>query len=360
MPPELHPELARRAALVESWNEALAAAEHHGLGPLLYRHLRAGEVHVPPSALVQLQGIYIRHRRNNNIRLDALREILDAFDTHHIQARVLKGPALMDLVYDEPALRPSSDLDLLVSGREVFRAQQVLRDAGFRAPGKESDATLRHHHHLPMATRPGDGMLVQVELHHDVLSEDDEASIRLDEPREPPTAFNVSGRTASALGPHEMLWHLCQHLVGPLPRPLRLIWVADALGYAEAFCERLDWDRLGRQYAIVLNVLGLAHTLTPLPATVLRHVPIRTIEGLHGLGDRGDAWSSAPGPGTGQQSRLRQLVRTLNPPTWWLQLRYGTRTGPAGFLERRARHFTVVGRAVRRRARRAIEGGREV
>jgi hypothetical protein len=309
---------------------------------------------------VRLQALYVRHRRANGIRLAALREILDALEAHHIQARVLKGPPLMDLVYADPALRPVSDLDLLVSAREIFRAQHVLRELGFRAPGKESRATLRHHHHLPMATRPADGMLVQVELHHDVLSEDDSASIRLDDPREPSMAFNVCGRPASALGPHEMLWHLCQHLVGPLPRPLRLVWVADTLGYAEAFCEQLNWERIGRQYAIVLNVLGLAHALTPLPAAVLRHVPLRTLEGLRRIGGDAVVWSSSSGPSSPQEGPLRRLARTLNPPSWWLRLRYGIGDGGARRLARRLRHLAVVGRAIWRRARRALEGGREV
>jgi Uncharacterised nucleotidyltransferase len=360
LPSELQPELARRAALVERWDETLTAAEHHGVGPLLYRHLRAGGIRVPPGELMALQALYVRHRRENAIRLGALREILDAFDASGITARILKGPALMALVYVDPALRPIADLDLLIRTEEVFQAQHVLRRLGFRAPGTESRATLRHHHHLPVATRPTDGIVVQVELHHDGLSGDDRVSIRLNDLREPAMTFDVCGRQASTLGMHEMLWHICQHLVGPLPHALRMIWVADVVGYAEGFCERLDWERIGRQYDVVLNVLGLAHALTPLPPPVLRHVPPLALEGLSAAREDEEAWSAPMSPIAGAAARLRQLGRVLNPPAWWLQVKYGARGGTAGRLARHLWHLAIVERAVRRRAWTALEGGREV
>ena len=52
------------------------------------------------------------------------------------------------------------------------------------------------------------------------------------------------GRTwARTLGHDDMLWHLCRHMVG-LKHPFRLVWVADIVGYAEAFVEELNWDYL--------------------------------------------------------------------------------------------------------------------
>lgn len=359
LPAELHPELARRAALISDWDDALPTAEHHGIAPLLYYHLRAAGVAVPLTTAQQLQGLYVRHRRANRIRLTALREILDTLEAQQIQTLVMKGPALMGLVYAEPALRPTADLDLLVAAGDIFRAGDVLRRLGFRVPGRETGATLRHHHHLPMATRPTDGLLLQVELHHHALSRDYGATLRLDASREPPMTFDLGGRAASTFGAHEMLWHLCQHLVGPLPRRLRLIGIADVIGLAECSCERLDWDRIERQYAIILNVLALAHALTPLPTTVLHHLPPRVLDGLRDIGEDPDAWSSPSDPGPGRERRLLAFMRTVSPPRWWLRLRYGT-GNTVGLVPRQLRHTAVVWRAVGRRAWRTLEGGREV
>lgn len=45
----------------------------------------------------------------------------------------LKGPALARWLYaDEPALRPNSDVDLIVSPADTDRAQALLRELRFR------------------------------------------------------------------------------------------------------------------------------------------------------------------------------------------------------------------------------------
>ena len=95
IPETLTPELLGRASAVVDWSAALTSAEQHGVGPLLYRHLRAASALLPPGVQPQLQAVYIRHRRANEVRLRTLAEILDTFDAAGVQSRVLKGPALM-------------------------------------------------------------------------------------------------------------------------------------------------------------------------------------------------------------------------------------------------------------------------
>jgi len=262
---ELMPELARRAAAIGDWDAVLTMAEQHALNPLLYTHLRAAQVSLAPLVSHRLQGLYVRHRRSNRIYLQALSEIIGALSRCGIDARVLKGPALMNLVYADPALRPVSDLDLLVPPQRAIDAQQVLAALGYSATERQRPASLRVHHHLPPVTRSIDGLLVHVEIHHDALTRDDSCSLKLDETREAPVTFELDGYRVSTLGPHEMLWHLCEHLVGPLPRPLRLISLADVIGWSAAFDGTLDWTRVRNRYPIVLNVLALAHQTHPAP-----------------------------------------------------------------------------------------------
>ncbi|MGE0703962.1 MAG: nucleotidyltransferase family protein [Vicinamibacterales bacterium] len=349
IPETLTSDLLSRAAAVVDWQAALNRAEQHGVGPLLYRHLRAASAPLPPGVQPQLQAVYIRHRRANDVRLRMLVEILDAFDAAGVQSRVLKGPALMFLVYGEPALRPISDLDILVPGPDAERAQQLLRTIGFVAPTE----ALVHRHHLPAATRSVEGVSIQIEIHRDALARDHSASITLGTLHEAPLVFDVQGRRASTLGVHEMLWQVCEHLVGSLPRPLRLIWIADVVGLAETFCDRLDWNRVEREVPIVLNVLGLAHGLTPLPEAVLRNIPERYLREQARGGAHALSWS--PHGGVRAEGRLQHALRTFNPPAWWLDLRYGRRGGVAGRMRRRLRHLAVASRAGSRRLEAALE-----
>jgi hypothetical protein len=321
----------------------LTLAEQHGVGPLLYRHLRAAGVEIPEGVQRQLQAVYIRHRRANEARLQALVEILDAFGAAGIESLVLKGPALMFLVYESAALRPISDLDILVPASAAIRAQHLLRGLGFRVPA--GDRTLRHH--LPAATKSVDGVGIQVEVHRDALARDHAASITLAAEREPLLQFDLHGRAVSALGMHEMLWHVSEHLVGSLPRPLRLIWIADAIGFAERFEDRLDWERIAREFPLVLNVLAFVDGLTPLPETLRRRVPDRCITEQARGGEQALSWSPQEGVRAG--GRWQHLRRTIYPPSWWIDLRYGGARGVLNRTVRQLRHVGVFGRAGRRR-----------
>ena len=345
LPTPLESELARRAAAVEDWEAALSAAEQHGLGPILYAYLRAARVGVAPHVRQLLQGLYLRHRRANRIRLRALRTIVGALDDRGIDVRVLKGPPLMSLVYPDPALRPASDLDLLVPAPRAREAQRVLNDLGYDAPDGRAPGALGAHHHLPQATRSIDGLLVQVDVHHDALSSDWPVSLQLDAAREAPVAFDVDGRRAFTLGPHEMLWHLCEHLVGPLPRPLRLIWIADVIGWAARFDNRLDWQRVRARYPIVLNVLALAQLLTPLPGSLSSRVPPATLDAFRAAGATGHAWLWPSDRSRDDVLRWHQLRRSLVPPSWWLLLRYGPSAGASSRRIDQLRHLGIVGRA---------------
>lgn len=344
IPATLLPEFGRRVAAVTDWDETLTASEVHGLAPLLYRHTRDAAVPLAPQVQHQLQGLYLRHRRANAIRLQALAEILVAFEAHRIAVRVLKGPALIGLVYGDPALRPTSDLDLLVSPSDAVRAQALLGDIGYLAPPGRLD----QHHHLPAATRGIDGILVQVEVHHNALVADyRHDTLRLDASREAPQSTVLAGREVLTLGVHEMLWHLCQHVVGPLPVPLRLLGIADIVGYAETCESRLDWERIGRLYGVVLRMLAFAHAVTPLPDAVAGHLPPASGDAVS-AGDVSAALAWSPAGGVRAAGRLAQALRTANAPHWWLGVRYGGRSWPARATAR-IRHALVVGRALRRR-----------
>lgn len=347
VPAELAPELARRVTAVRDWDALLSAAEAHGLSPLLYAHLRAAPVVPPPHAALQLQGLYVRHRRSNRVRLQALSEIVGTLRTRGIDVRVLKGPALMTLVYRDPALRPASDLDLLVARAQAIDAQRALKDLGYATADHLMAGSTHAHHHLPAAIRSIEGVTVEVEVHHDALTADDPASLRLDATRESGVPFDVASLRIDTLGPHEMLWHLCEHLVGPLPRPLRFIWLADVVGWAAAFDGTLDWQRVRERYPVVLNVLALAHHFTPLPVPLVSRVPPATLDAFELDAAYTQEWLWPSDSRRSDVRRWDQLWRSMRPPAWWTLLRYGASGAtPSG----RLRHVGIVGRALARRS----------
>jgi hypothetical protein len=349
--------LVEQAARFQGWKGLPAQAEVHGLAPLLYTHLKRAGIQPPAETRRQLQALYLRHRRANQIRTDELRRILTALQATGIRAIVLKGAALSHIIYPEPALRPMSDLDLLVSPSDAQGAQATLGRLGFRAALPASQAFL--HRHLTIATAEVQGLPVQVEIHHRLLSDyfdsllgfvgnrwsigmrpwnrQNSAAGALLERAQP---FALGDFTAFSLGHHDMLTHLCQHLRSHVNvwDFCRLIWVADVVGYAERFAAEIDWADLGRHAPEIVRLLSLLHHATPLSEELLNRASIRVGKRPPGLGVDFQGWPRLQ-PAAWKSKGMRWVLHeTLFPSECWLRLRYNLGSTRSALLARWIRH----------------------
>lgn len=297
----------------------VAGAESHGLAPLLLSCLDAAGVSLPPSLERRLKALRARHRHANAVRERVLGEIIDALSAAGIEAVVLKGAALMHLLYPEPGLRPMRDLDLLVAPGQADTTQGLLREIGFDAPQRPASRFLARHHHLPVASRDVDGLNVSVEVHHDALSGDARGSIRLDALDVALQRLEVAGHETRALGHEDMLRHLCHHTLEPAAH-VRLISIADTVGYAARFAGEIDWRWLRARHPQTVNAVQMMHFVTPLPESLRSHVPAPRGSAPTGVGVAIKPLSQiAPG-----RRALRQVYRDiLYPSDWWLHAHYG-------------------------------------
>ncbi len=336
---------AQLARQIESWAGLSTVAEEQGLAPLLYVHLQKAEIPLPRDLKRELQALYLRHKHANHIRLQTLQELVLAFNEANIQAIVLKGAALSLLVYPEPGLRPMRDLDILVKKSTAKQAQHLLAKLGFDAPMPPTDDLPDKH--LAVATRQVEGLTMSIEIHHNLFNKDYPVSLDIESLTAPPLAFEVNGTPAYTLGYEDMLWHLCQHVAyhANVWEPIRLIWVADIVGFAERFASQIDWARLRQQYPLVLNTLSLFHFITPLSETLLRLSAIKIGHYPQGLGEEFQGW---PRTSLAQQHAKglgRILYDSFFPSEWWLRLHYGLDSAQSLFWYRWFRHpFHILGR----------------
>ena len=324
----------------------LRLAGDHGVAPLLFGHLKDHGEGLPVHVLRQLRALYFRHRRSNEVRLTVLSDILEAFGGAGIEPTVLKGPALIALVYRDPGLRPFMDLDILVPQHDAVRAQRTLGDMGFTAAIPSSRYHLTRDHHLRPAVRVVDGVLVQVEIHRDLFQVASRASFQVTARAPGAIPFDVAGQVGYGLGPDEMVWHLCRHL-----RWFRLIGIADVLGWTEHFVEEIDWVRVARRYPFVINALTLIHSLTPLSEVVRLRSGVTVVPVHRGMVEAYGGWPRGGGfVWDGVCGRLR-FLRSLMPCEWWLRFYYETRPGRIGLWYARLRHWArLVQLAIRRLA----------
>jgi hypothetical protein len=355
-------QLRQGAAKVRDWDEVAAEAERHGVAPLLYFHLKAAGVHIPLRAKRQLQGLTVRHRAANQVRLRLLHNILEAYQSAGIPALVLKGAALSQLVYPEPGLRPMSDLDLLVLPSQARRAQQVLADLGFHAP--PPNEAVFSHRHFGAATRCVEEILVAVEIHHQLVSTyrdnarayvyntlapilgpnarfmnpepgiqrrasrakalDEAALLGIEGSLDRRLSFSMGNLTAYTLNYEDTLGYLCWHLTSHVNvwDFGRLIWVADAVSFAEHFAAQMDWKRIARRFPAALDTLALLHWVTPLSDELLGRASIQIGGRPRGIGMEYRGWPRTPLAGWRGRGYGRVLRDTLCPPEWWLRLCY--------------------------------------
>jgi hypothetical protein len=246
-----------------------------------------------------------------------LKEILQTFEQHKIVAVPLKGPFLAERLYGDAALRMSYDLDILVSTRDLTRAEVVLREIGF-IPGIPDD------YHRQWCRRR-----TTVELHHDV---------------ENPLAFNFEtacllrriepglfqGQHCWQLAPRDELLFLCLH--GVRHRFDRLSLILDlCLAFEKQSHPEMHLSQAEGAELNSLFILGvaMARRLQPSVCTTLVPAPSQElVTHLESLADR--LWNG--------------LLTQPSEPLDWRALHsfYVEMELPKRRLGRRLRHFRIL------------------
>jgi len=113
------------------WTRFWDLACRHSVTPLLHRSLPpvAAGCPVPAGVLAQAEHAYSLNALRNALRYDALGALLQALRAANVPVIVLKGAALAERIYGDPALRVFGDVDLLVrSDEDKQRAWTAIRD----------------------------------------------------------------------------------------------------------------------------------------------------------------------------------------------------------------------------------------
>ncbi len=298
----------------------LDLAMHHGLVPLLHRHLPGTALPAPERQRLQSHA---RESAMLNLALYAeLNRILDHLHAAGIPAVPYKGPALAMSYYGNATLREFRDLDLLVRRDDVPRIKKVLIQQGYAPEYPLTEAAERIHirEATDYAFARDRGRSV-VEIHWRLMPR------YLTPPME--TSFwtrlvpsALGQRIVRSIGPEDLLIYLCAH--GTKHAWERLTWVVDIAEIIHARPE-IDWGRmlaLARELrsacALRLGLRLAADYLdAPLPealATALRadrrlsHLARRSVEG----------WSRALPP----KSRHVAAFHLASRDRWQERIRY--------------------------------------
>jgi len=358
------------------WVRLLDLARQHGLLPLL--HARLGDLdgeQTPQAVLAHAEGAYYANLRRNVLLQHELGQVVGSLHEEGVEVIVLKGAALAWTVYESPALRPMSDVDLLVLPEQIASVGHVVEALGFHR------SALLPARMVPFQERFGGGVvwirehngtLTGLDVQHDLADVDwcgRGFSIEMDALWDAARPLALDGMLTRQLSAVDALIHLCLH-------------PALHHGYAWSFIGYVDIDRLicqagsdvfwmrllerVRRFRVKTTVywgLTAAHDLlaTPVPAEVLAElapqgVRLHLLQRVSPLGDEVVLQGAARRvTGVRQvllyavlvdrlQDAWRMLWSILFPDLEWLALRYSLQ-GKGQARLYRPMHFFRVARA---------------
>jgi len=219
------------------------------------------------------------------LRQKQLAELLSACATARIEVLPLKGAALGETVYDDPAQRTMCDLDLLVRTSDCNACHGLLLSLGYTVKTMTlgnpyfSDQSY-YHPSYPWF----------VELHWHVASRHlpDLPTPDLDAIWQRTSAASCCGHPVRVFAPEDQLGHLVQHMVHHLfAVPLRSY--LDIALFLRKYGERLTPDMLaatsrrwktGRGLPFVLQLVSHLFGLPP-PAAIREHVRLADEDAAH-------------------------------------------------------------------------------
>ena len=115
-----------------NWEYLLSLSNRERVSPLIYSLTYENRL-LPQVVQERFQNVYHQNLVRNTYLLHELGILLDHMTKENIQVVLLKGAALIESGYGDPAARPMADLDLLILPEDINEARVVLEDAGFKS-----------------------------------------------------------------------------------------------------------------------------------------------------------------------------------------------------------------------------------
>lgn len=250
--------LRKIAASDLDWQYLLAMAHYHRVLPLLHHNVNTHVPHGPPADVRgRLREMVMQNGARNLFLRSWLISITTLFKEQGIPVLAFKGPVLAEDIYGNIGYRIFSDLDFLISRRDVKKMVLRLRGLGFRqdidlSPDQYEKLVDKFHH----AMLAKDGVIV--ELHWELTGRYFFKKVGIDMLLPRAVEVEVAGDRLQTLGSEDLLVYLSVH-------GCRHHWLQlDAVCCIAELVKKkphLDWDlawRLARQLgASKMLLLGL-------------------------------------------------------------------------------------------------------
>jgi hypothetical protein len=236
------------------WVKVLELSFVLGMRPLLFRHLtdERNVACVPQDVLASLQDDYDLQMLRSMRIYGCIKQVLASMNQADIPVILLKGAYLAQWIYQDIALRPMSDVDILCRQEDQHRAQEKLVEIGYRdTPGAYHSPLHErilntHASHAPAIYNP---KVTRVEVHSELFKTNPKNVAQMDRVWETFSHESWEGLTVFALSPEYQLLYLCSHLHKHCAAgdAMCLYWFCDIHETIIHYGDTIDWETLYRQ-----------------------------------------------------------------------------------------------------------------
>jgi hypothetical protein len=260
--------------------KAIEMAIKHGVGPLLYHRLKTAKANGSLTELVggRLKQEYFQTAAFNLLLSSEIPSLLQGLTKEGIPVLWVKGVILAATIYSDFGLRPSGDLDAIVSLENIDRAEKAIRTLGYIPASPEAFGDFEKEISHARAYQKKGGKGFALELHQALVSDRQGAT-----PTNGgwfwshTTQVSINGSSVVTLSPEANLIYLCVHLVCHHGWEPRFIWLYDIHRLLEKCQEALDWGVFRtlmeksnwQPYVGVVLKAAKAFLRSPLPEEVL-------------------------------------------------------------------------------------------
>ncbi len=234
------------------WNVFLKKARDEGISPLVFSRLPGLAEHydIPEYVAEELKKDYYLNATKNALIFEELKKVLGLFNQSKLQIIVMKGAALAETIYGNPALRPMSDVDLLVKNEDLRQTDELLKKLGYSPADRSVDdvdftstylTTLDYrnplknspsfhiHWHFVNSTIPNESYINHIKM----------ADIWQDAVK-----TNIADIETWVMAPHHLLIHLSEHALRVTHSLSKLSYFCDIDRAINYYGKGLDWNLL--------------------------------------------------------------------------------------------------------------------
>ncbi|MFS0888490.1 nucleotidyltransferase family protein [Peribacillus frigoritolerans] len=205
-----------------NWDHFLQLAIYHRVYPIIYlRFKKIRNNWIPQYVIKTLHQEYIKNTYQM-LKLSAeMERINELFNGSNIRLLFLKGPVIAKDLYGDISLRTSRDLDILISIKDLEKAESILRDYGYKRKEVPTPFWKLRNHHVTYF-HPYKGLILEIHwrLHPQSINEPS-----FDDLWERRRVSSVSSYSLHYLGNEDLFFYLVAH--GARHGWFRLRWLLD-------------------------------------------------------------------------------------------------------------------------------------